>query len=124
MFYETEEKNNQMLFSERLKQKLHSNSGESIAETLVSVLIAALALLLLAGTMRSASNIVTRSREKLKDYYDASETMVTTTPDTEATVTITDGSASGGITISSSIKYNENDTFSDVPVVMYEPASE
>ena len=50
-------------------KKLHSSSGESIAETLVAVLISAFALLMLAGTINSASNMITNSKNTLDDYY-------------------------------------------------------
>ena len=49
--------------------KLRSTSGESIAETLVAVLIAAFALLMLAGTVNTSTNIVIKSKEVLKSYY-------------------------------------------------------
>ncbi len=56
--------------------KLVSTSGESIAETLVAVLIAALALLMLSGTIITASNLITNSQDKLEDYYQANNTLV------------------------------------------------
>ena len=52
-----------------LIRKLRSTSGESIAETLVAVLIAAFALLMLAGTINSASNIIMTSKTTLDSYY-------------------------------------------------------
>ena len=55
--------------------KLSSTSGESIAETLVAVLIAALALLMLAGTINSASRIITRSQQELSNYYSVNNQM-------------------------------------------------
>ena len=53
----------------RIMAKLRSQAGESIAETLVATLIAALALLMLAGAVSSASNIITRSNDAMNDYY-------------------------------------------------------
>lgn len=50
-------------------RKLKSTSGESIAETLVAVLISAFALLMLAGTVNTASNLITQSQAALKEYY-------------------------------------------------------
>ncbi|MBE6039757.1 MAG: hypothetical protein E7219_02210 [Clostridiales bacterium] len=61
----------------KVNNKLSSNAGESIAETLVALLISALALVMLAGSIYAASNMVTRSREQLKKYYRANEIMVT-----------------------------------------------
>ncbi len=54
---------------DRVSKKLKSTSGESIAETLVAVLIAAFALLMLAGTVNTASNLITNSQATLKTYY-------------------------------------------------------
>ncbi len=56
--------------------KLKSTSGESIAETLVAVLIAALALLMLAGSVNTSSNLITQSQSKLEDYYSKNNTLV------------------------------------------------
>ena len=50
-------------------KKLESTSGESIAETLVAVLISAFALLMLAGTVNTASNLITKSQASLEEYY-------------------------------------------------------
>ena len=61
----------------KVNNKLSSNAGESIAETLVALLISALALVMLAGSIYAASNMVTKSREQLKKYYRANEIMVT-----------------------------------------------
>lgn len=52
-----------------MMKKLRSTSGESIAETLVAVLIAALALLMLAGTVNSSSRIITKSQTNMEKYY-------------------------------------------------------
>ena len=53
----------------RIMKKLRGIAGESIGETLVALLIAALALLMLAGAVSSAGKIVTRNRENMKTYY-------------------------------------------------------
>ena len=50
-------------------RKLRSRAGESIGETLIALLIAALALLMLAGAVSSASRIVTRNKAAMKSYY-------------------------------------------------------
>ena len=51
------------------KKKLFSKTGESIGETLIALLISALALLMLAGAVSSAGKIVTRNRSAMNDYY-------------------------------------------------------
>lgn len=50
-------------------RKLRSRAGESIGETLVALLISALALLMLAGAISSAGRIVTRNKESMDTYY-------------------------------------------------------
>lgn len=52
----------------RIKAKLRGRAGESIAETLIATLIAALALVMLAGAVASAARIVTTSREAIEEY--------------------------------------------------------
>ncbi|MBQ6346431.1 MAG: hypothetical protein IJI71_02600 [Clostridia bacterium] len=52
-----------------IKSKIRSISGESIGETLVALLISALALLMLAGAIGSASKIVTRNKTAMDEYY-------------------------------------------------------
>ena len=62
-----------------LKKKLGSQNGESLAETLIALLIASLALVMLAGAMTTASSILTRSKDKLEGengYYSQTETLV------------------------------------------------
>ena len=73
--------------------KIKSNSGESIAETLVAVLIAAVGLLMLAGTINTASNLITKSQNTLNTYYKANNRIETrTTGDKVTKAEGTDGS--------------------------------
>ena len=52
----------------RIKAKLRGRTGESIAETLIATLIAALALVMLAGAVASAARIVTTSKKAIEEY--------------------------------------------------------
>ena len=52
-----------------LRAKVQNDSGETIAETLVSILISALALLLLATAIGTSANIVKSSRDKMDAMY-------------------------------------------------------
>ena len=79
-------------------RKLNDSSGESIAETLVAVLIAAFALLMLAGTINSASNMITKSKATLDEYYKLNNLIERRASGTDAGYSV--GSAS--LTISSS----------------------
>jgi hypothetical protein len=65
----------QMLQMDLLLGKISQTSGESIAEKLVAVLIAAFALLMLAGTVNTSTNLVTKSRKVLKEYYEANNVL-------------------------------------------------
>ena len=60
-----------MRIRDRIAAKLRGKSGESIAETLIALLISALALLMLAGAVSSAANIVTKSRAAVKTYNES-----------------------------------------------------
>ena len=61
---------------EKANKKLSSTKGESITETLVALLISSLALVMLAGAISAASNMVTKTKQKLTDYYAANEVVV------------------------------------------------
>lgn len=60
----------------KARARLCSQAGESIGETLASLLVAALALTMLAGAMTTAGNVVTQSRDKLDSYYDKANSVV------------------------------------------------
>ena len=57
----------------RIRAKLHSRAGESIGETLVALLISALALLMLAGAVSSAAKLVTRNDASMRQYYSSEQ---------------------------------------------------
>ena len=60
----------------KIVNKLGSRSGESISETLVALLISALALVMLAGVIATSSRIVTKSRASMGRYYNNCNDMV------------------------------------------------
>ncbi|MBQ8110359.1 MAG: hypothetical protein IJ124_09405 [Clostridia bacterium] len=60
----------------RMLLKLKSVSGESIGETLISLLISALALVMLAGAISSASNIINNSKTAMETYYGSDEAKI------------------------------------------------
>jgi hypothetical protein len=60
----------------RIAAKLKGNAGESLAEVLISLLIAALALTMLASVISTSARIITKSKAMMKDYYDASDELV------------------------------------------------
>lgn len=61
--------------SGKLKNKLKSKKGETITETLVSVLIAAAAMILFASMITSSQRILQKSESIMNAYYDGEEKM-------------------------------------------------
>ena len=75
-----------------IRKRLHSRAGETITEVLVSVLIAALGMTLLAGMISAASKMITNSKKSTETYVSA-ENILATQPDsvgTDVHVTIGD----------------------------------
>ena len=56
----------------RALKKLRGRSGESIGETLVALLISALALVMLAAAITSATGIIRRSNAAIEQHYNES----------------------------------------------------
>ena len=84
----------------KLIKKLKSSSGESIGETLVALLIAALALLMLAVAITATTRIITNSSEKVDDYFDKSNTkLVKMSGANTGKISITEKSGSGGAAV-------------------------
>ena len=107
----------------RLIKKMNSTSGESIAETLVALLIASLALVILASMIQSTSNSIIKSKNKMNAYYTASANLEN--PDQtglKVTIKETDTSKKYGEIEIDNVKYQENTTFSNKPVLAYSPA--
>lgn len=107
-----------------LKKKLNSKAGESITETLVSLLIASFALVMLAGAMTAASSVLTRSKEKLgkeNGYYSQTESLVKMESGEKGTMEI---SGTGLNLQQVDIVYKVNDAFSKTPVIAYKIQSE
>ncbi len=109
---------------DNVRKKLNSNAGESIGETLVGLLIAALALVMLAGAMTAASSAVLNSKKKLegvegdssvKSYYSESANLMELGSGTDATITIKGTNLQETVTI----VYKENKVFETKPVIAY-----
>ena len=103
-------------------RKLKGNAGETIGETLVALLISALALVMLAGAISATARMITVSDRQIGKYYDGDEKLVNQTiADREGsslTVTIT-GSESKTPEVHNDVKWYKNDAFSSKPVVAY-----
>lgn len=115
----------------KIRKKLRNRAGESIAETLIALLISCLALVMLAEAMSASSGIITKSRNKLKRYYNAAQNMdIRNEVNTEAYYTEGTGTAKiedlypavGEKKIqeqSKTIKFYENGEFGGTPVIAY-----
>ena len=101
--------------------KLRSTSGESIAETMVAVLISSLALLMLAGTINSASRLITKGQDKMVEYYDANNALAEQSGTEKTEVSVTGSAGSVGISESWSNQpyYKVSSTFGDKKLITF-----
>ena len=53
----------------KAQRKIRQQSGETIAETLVALLISSIALMMLASMISATANLVTKSETKMGEYY-------------------------------------------------------
>ena len=105
---------------EKLKRKLRSRAGESIAEVLVALLIAALAMATLAGMIGATYSMVEKSKTTMKSYVDANNGLVTQDSggtDGKATLSITVGE--GSTQTSTPVKISEGDADDKTISVVY-----
>lgn len=58
-----------------LIRKCRNQSGETIAETLIALLVSALALTMLAGSITTATKVAESSDKTLKQYYAVTNTV-------------------------------------------------
>lgn len=125
----------------RLKAKLRGQSGETIAETLIALLISALALTMLAGAIGAAARVVTRSENKMQAYYQANNALATpglSDDDTDDDTIVNVSPGTGTMAVAKSdgtalaladeasldIQYTSNNEFSAKPVVAYAKSTE
>ena len=77
----------------RIVKKLGNNSGESIAELLISILVSVLGITLLAIMIQTSSRLILSSTAKIKDYAVKENRIVKKedTPNEECNVNLLDG---------------------------------
>lgn len=104
-----------------INKKLHSKKGESLSETLVALLLSALALVMLAGAVSASFKVVNTSKTKLNEYYANSQALVSmSSAGTAATISIAPAVNSDKLNLPSyAIQYYKNDSFSSIPVISY-----
>ena len=72
----------------KMRKRVRNERGETITETLVSVLIGGLALLMLAVVLATANHIVMDSRHAMDDYYATTNNMAIASGSTSGSVTV------------------------------------
>ena len=104
-----------------MRHKLRSNAGESIGETLVALLISALALVMLAGAISSTANMITTSDTKMGEYYDGDDVLVQQASDAVASSVKIQGTKTAAQT--RNVSCYTNSAFASKPVVAYQYAA-
>lgn len=106
-----------------IKLKLNNRSGETLAETLIAVLISALALVLLLSMITASSRLIQNGEAKIQEMYDGSKKIeqAEITP-FDATVKINDNALDGLEEISVNVKLYK-DADSSLSKYEYNPAS-
>ena len=119
--------------------KLRSTSGESIAETLIALLISSVGLVMLASMITASARLITKSKSAMESYYGANNYLESRGEDAAAgsagtgdnsplkngsmTITLKPAAVSFGSSVDSetfTVNYYENATIGGKPVVSYE----
>ena len=107
-----------------IKNRILSLAGESIAETLIALLVSSFALVMLAGAISSGSATVQKGKDTLKHYYENIEYIVNNNGIHDDNVgngtdkiTITDKSDESEVSFNISYYYDK--TFGKTPVIKY-----
>ena len=98
--------------------KLRSGAGESIAETLVALLISALALVMLAGAISATARMITVSDKQMGKYYEGDTNLVQQST-SDGTLDITIKGLGTLQEYRNDVNYYKNDAFSNSIVVAY-----
>ena len=110
----------------KARQKLARQTGESITEVLVAVLISSLALVILAGMIRSSGSMVSRSQETMDRYIQQENNLATRTGASVAGTVTVKNSAGAAVKLTDSaqtqlpVRYFTNAELGGDPVVSYE----
>ncbi len=69
----------------KLKKRIGNQAGETIAEVLIALLISSLALVMLASMISATQSMVSNSKTKMDEYYEANN-ILENTPDGEEAI--------------------------------------
>ena len=102
-------------------KKLRSQLGETIGETLVSLLIGALALTMLAGAVTTAGRLVKDSRNNLDSYYSQRDVLTEmSSSGTVGDMILSDSSAGTSVSQSQKVElYYNSEQFGHSTVAAY-----
>ncbi len=103
---------------DQAQRKMKNQSGETIAETLVALLISSIALMMLAGMINSTVNLVTKSEAKMGDYYTQNAKLENSEASSSTfTITIKPDDTSSKLNMSlEGVRYQTNNIFSKTVV--------
>ena len=110
---------NKMRLKKRIIEKICGKAGESIAETLIALLIASLALVMLASMIQSTNSLITTSKSTMDSYY--IENVGLENPGSSYTldVSIDDTGGNYDSITATDVPYHGNNTFTNKPVFAY-----
>lgn len=101
-------------------RKLNSNRGETLVEVLVAVLISALALVMFAAMISTATRLTVQSKNTLKVYYSNNailESKISSSGE-DATITVSTSGTGTNLTDTIPVKVYTN-IFSKTEVIAY-----
>ncbi|MBO4277268.1 MAG: hypothetical protein J5925_02575 [Clostridia bacterium] len=94
--------------------RLKSKAGESIVEVLVALLIASLGMVLLAGMINAASQLITKSKNSMDDFVSAENAAAARSGAADA-----EGSAELHNSSGDAVKFSDENTGVAVEVAYY-----
>lgn len=105
-----------------LKSRLGSRSGESIAESLIALLVSSIGLLMLAGMLNGSTMMIVRSRKTVGSYYAGNNKLEEKAGDPSGTVNMVFKDEEGKIREEAfPVIYYVNRTVGKRPVISYRP---
>ena len=102
----------------KMLRKLKSKAGETIGETLVALLIASFALLMLAGAISTSTGIITRSSDKIDNYFEKANSSLVEMKDA-ASGNVVIKEKTGSVRMNVPVTYGTNDDLGDKPVISF-----
>lgn len=102
----------------KMLKKIKNRAGETLGETLVALLIASLALIMLAAAISTSTGIITKSSKKIDAYFEESnDKLVKMTETTPGVVTFSEEGSM--IQIPVHVNYAQGELKNDEPVISF-----